>query len=69
MECASNPMTREYSDSGGKNPSSETAAVALNRRELKRWLKWIVLVTTVMVNAATVVEKTLAVVAWLLQVV
>jgi len=64
-------MTREETDSGDKSPSPETADEStvplsdLTRPEVKRALKWIALVTTVLLNSTTLFEKPVALFQWL----
>jgi hypothetical protein len=56
------------SRSDDKSVSSDADGEELSRKQVRRWLKLIVLVTTVLLNLSTLVEKVMAVLAWVVQV-
>lgn len=70
QECASyDIMTAdEDSRSDDKSVSSGAEDEELSRKQVRRWLKLIVLVTTVLLNLSTLVEKLMAVLAWVVQI-
>jgi hypothetical protein len=58
----------EDSRSDDKSVSSDADGEELSRKQVRRWLKLIVLVTTVLLNLSTLVEKVMAVLAWVVQI-